>query len=214
MSGHSEIENLVNQVEKNTVHRVVLKPWDNQHLILQLIESLKLHEALNQQNIDPLTGLFNRNQLNSRLHIEVERALRHSRPLSIMIIDVDHFKSINDDFGHPKGDEVLRLVSQTLIKSLRNIDMVFRYGGDEFLILLPETEVQFAFDVAERIRNSVHSSLVFSGTIEKPKDLSVSIGLANTPLHAKSAATLIDAADKALYVAKGRGRDQSAIASS
>ncbi len=150
---------------------------------------------------DPLTGLLNRRYLKERLEEEVKRTRRSGDPMSFMMIDVDDFKSYNDTFGHTEGDKALQIVARCLKESLRGADVAVRYGGEEFSILLPSTNLEVTLTVAERIRARVEST-------EFPnRKVTVSIGIAGFGDEIKSADQLIDAADFALYAAKGAGRN-------
>jgi diguanylate cyclase (GGDEF)-like protein len=151
---------------------------------------------------DPLTGLYNRRHLMATLEAEVRRAGRSVRTFSILMIDVDHFKTYNDAFGHQAGDEALRRVAVVLRATLRDVDFAARYGGEEFLILLPDTAIAQAVEVAGRIRARLAEERVPGGTV------TLSIGAAEFPLHGASLESLIAGADAALYHAKRLGRDR------
>lgn len=155
---------------------------------------------------DGLTGLYNRRELEKRLHEEVQRVRRYQRPLSVMMLDIDHFKSVNDRYGHQAGDEVLISVADLIQLNVRPVDLACRYGGEELTVILPETDEQGAHMVAERIRGMVANSI----TTTPQGDLlqvTVSIGFATFPRHGDTAADLIHAADQALYLAKQEGRN-------
>jgi diguanylate cyclase (GGDEF)-like protein len=166
--------------------------------------------------VDELTGLANRRALDGILPEEVARALRHGRPLAIMMADVDHFKKINDTHGHPAGDEVLRQMAQLLRQRLRSIDKGVRYGGEELLVVLPETDVAEARQVAERFRRSVeeHVFMVDPEDDEPPFPvrLTASVGVAGLPECADGLDRLIEVADRALYDAKRQGRNRVVVA--
>ena len=154
---------------------------------------------------DPLTGLLNRRYIEERLAEEINRAGRSSGPLSFLMLDVDEFKSYNDRFGHPAGDEALRIVGAVLKDAVRGADVAARYGGEEFSILLPETTNSEARVIAERIRQNVDQA-------EFPnRKVTVSIGIATYSESLKTAVELVDAADKALYRAKEEGRNNVQI---
>src|SRR3954451_21702581 len=154
---------------------------------------------------DPLTGLLNRRGLQELMEVETERALRSSRPLSIVVGDLDHFKHLNDRFGHAAGDLALRRFGEIAVSASRRIDAVARIGGEEFALLLPDTEQHAAYLLAERLRRAVKEP---SADGELP---SVSFGVASFPSHAADAAALMHAADQALYAAQAMGRDRSVI---
>ncbi len=166
----------------------------------------ELHHAIEHRaNHDPLTGILNRHSIEDRLASELDRAGRTHRPLSAVLIDVDHFKTINDTAGHAAGDLALRTVALGINNSLRSYDMLGRYGGDEFLVLLPETSATQALEVSTRIRNLL--ALVSHSLPEKIRP-TVSIGIAEV-LPTDSTLTLIARADAALYDAKLAGRNCS-----
>ena len=154
---------------------------------------------------DSLTGLLNRRHFFELAEHELRRAKRYSRPLSAIMLDVDHFKQINDTYGHTVGDEVLREVAQVCMKETRNVDVLGRYGGEEFVIVLPECEAHAAREVAERLRQSI-AELSMS-TPEGPVQVTASLGVSSLSSPSTTLDALISAADTALYSAKRGGRD-------
>jgi two-component system cell cycle response regulator len=157
---------------------------------------------------DPLTGLFNRRHLDERLRAEHAFAARHATDLSVMLVDIDHFKRVNDTYGHPAGDGVLRTVSATLARMLRGEDLVARYGGEEICIVARAIDARNAAIVAERCRRQIASlELPWEG---QRISLTVSIGVATMGVARPfpDAAALVAAADRALYAAKTSGRDR------
>src|SRR5436190_2069388 len=154
---------------------------------------------------DPLTGLLNRRGFQELMEVETERALRSSRPLAILVGDLDHFKHLNDRFGHAAGDLALRRFGEIATSASRRIDAVARIGGEEFALLLPDTEQHAAYLLAERLRRAAKEPGVDG---ELP---TVSFGVASFPTHAADAEALMHAADQALYAAKAMGRDRSVI---
>jgi diguanylate cyclase (GGDEF)-like protein/putative nucleotidyltransferase with HDIG domain len=154
---------------------------------------------------DALTGLLNRRGFQELMEVETERSLRSSRPLAILVGDLDHFKHLNDRFGHAVGDQALRRFAEIATHASRRIDVVARIGGEEFALLLPETEQHAAYLLAERLRRAVKEP---SSDGELP---TVSFGVASFPSHAADAEALMHAADQALYAAKAMGRDRSVI---
>jgi diguanylate cyclase (GGDEF)-like protein len=186
----------------------------------QLLDILKIHpyvfvEHLLKPNcfysrvkhriwLDPLTGIFNRRYFENQLSKELQRASRYEHTLSILFIDIDQFKKINDEFGHQIGDHVLEQLSEILERSVRSVDVVARYGGDEFIVLLPETKKMHALKSAERILKHVKNYDFFKDKL-KIKDLSISIGVAGFPEDAGGTYELIKKADNALYQAKREG---------
>ena len=155
---------------------------------------------------DSLTGLYNHRYLHERLSEELSRARDQQRPLSVLFCDLDHFKGYNDSNGHSAGDAVLREIAQVIEQSVRNIDVAGRYGGEEFVVLLVETERETALVVAERIRERIRAA----GFTANGVPLTVSIGVAGYPDDADRREDLLNKADWAMYLAKRRGRDQVA----
>lgn len=181
-------------------------------LAAMTIAGLNLRAKLENQSIrDGLTRLFNRHFMAIALEREVHRALRSTTPLAILMIDVDHFKAFNDTFGHEAGDTVLREVAECFRQSVRSEDVVCRYGGEEFIIILPETNEETAVERAELIRQAVGKLRVRSKG-ETLRQISVSIGIAMYPAPAHDATDLVRLADRALYDAKHAGRDRVHVA--
>lgn len=171
-----------------------------------------LQDALSAANIlvitDSLTQTFNRRHMESLIHDEVERAQRYCQVTALIILDIDHFKAVNDTYGHPIGDKVLRQVSNILSENLRQSDALGRWGGEEFLILLPQINLLAASNVAEKLR---HAIFVAEFGLNEP--VSISLGVADFVLG-ESAGDWIKRADQALYNAKRLGRNQVALAHS
>ena len=159
---------------------------------------------------DSLTGLYNRWYVMEKIDSEINRALRHGYPMSVLMMDLDHFKNINDSFGHPAGDEVLKSVGQMLRESCRVYDVAGRYGGEEFCIVLPEPRVNNTTVVAERIRSRLATTPVAVGGTAI--SVTASIGVAGTDSvnneGVLSASALVERADRALYAAKHHGRNR------
>jgi len=156
---------------------------------------------------DGLTGLYNHRHLHERLTLEVERSQRSGLPLSLLMLDVDHFKQFNDSFGHPAGDEVLRQLARVLTDTRRANDVVARYGGEEFAVILVDTAKFTAAKVAERVRERVVAH-DFSDAAQKAGKISVSIGVATFNEDGTDAEALVRSADTALYAAKRAGRNR------
>lgn len=169
-----------------------------------LLVTTKLENKLIHQNItDSLTGLYNRRALESNVGIEVARTKRHKLNLSILMIDLDHFKEVNDNFGHQVGDVVLATLGQRLKNELRSEDIIIRYGGEEFLVVLPETNLPQATLVAEKLRSSIKKSPL----CENPKvTMTASLGV-GMMFQDENLDNIIDRVDHALYEAKDNGRD-------
>lgn len=159
---------------------------------------------------DPLTGLYNRRHFDERLLLEVSLARRHSRPLSLVMFDVDDFKSINDRHGHRVGDEVLRAVGEALQRDLRREDETFRYGGEEFALLARETPLRGAVQVAERTLAALRTLRITTGT-GQVVTVRASAGAAELPDGSAKAAQLVERADAALYAAKRAGKDRVCV---
>jgi diguanylate cyclase (GGDEF)-like protein len=169
--------------------------------LLQKTRRMALH--------DELTQLYNRHYWKMSLETEIERSRRYGRPLSVAIFDIDRFKQINDTLGHAKGDEVLKGLARFMIKSSRQTDIVGRYGGEEFIVILPETTEEFAFLFSERLRMDVEQKL---GNEESEEcihpGLTISGGVSSSNRKDDSAATLLERSDSALYSAKREGRNR------
>jgi diguanylate cyclase (GGDEF)-like protein len=159
--------------------------------------------------VDGLTGIHNRRYFEMRIVEELERAGRFQGRMSVIMVDIDHFKKMNDEFGHLLGDEMLRAVSSILKQQLRKMDMVCRYGGDEFAIVVPETTGESALRVAEKLRHHVETHF-FPGV---PRPVTISCGVADYPTHGLTRDEVVAAADSALYQAKQAGRNHVASAS-
>ena len=170
-----------------------------------LRNALKYRDALAQSYTDPLTGLLNRLSLNSFANREIKLAQRHNKALSLLIIDIDHFKHINDQYGHLAGDKVLKMVARKLKNSVRETDQVFRYGGEEFLIFLHESDLDSATKSAERIRQNIAKACTrFDKHTLRVK---ASIGVSSLA-NGDDFNALFTRADHATYQAKQQGRNR------
>lgn len=174
-------------------------------LVRKLAEARRQLETLSIT--DPLTGLYNRRQILTRFAEECERAQRTGAGLSCIMLDVDHFKKVNDTFGHQKGDEVLEMVANTASASLRAYDILGRYGGEEFIAVLPDTDLETARAVAERLRLTIQAADVLRTPTGEPHPTTVSLGLTRWQ-PGDTVETLIHRADEALYRAKAGGRNR------
>ncbi len=172
------------------------------------LENIVLYERVRSQAVhDALTQLFSRKAFDERLHEEVLRAGRARLPLSLVMIDIDHFKSYNDRYGHQAGDELLKRVSAVLFKHIREVDMAARYGGEEFCLLLPSLPYADAYALAESVRQAVSREVfVFRGEATR---VTVSLGVATFPEDAATGSQFVRAADERLYRAKRAGRNRT-----
>ncbi|MBF0264639.1 MAG: diguanylate cyclase [Gammaproteobacteria bacterium] len=175
------------------------------------LEGLKkeLKQTKEQSETDPLTNLKNRRAFDTRLDEEIERAKANSSPVTLIIFDIDHFKNINDQYGHIVGDKVIRYVANILLKRVRKHEMACRFGGEEFTVLLPGSNGNNALAFAEGIRKQVETStLSIHSTNEKIENLTISAGISIYSNHEDSE-SFINRADKALYLSKSNGRNKS-----
>lgn len=165
-------------------------------------------QSLEMAVTDALTGLHNRRYLDSHLQTLFDRAVARRRPLSIMIVDLDRFKSINDTHGHDGGDDVLREFARRLRQNMRGIDLICRFGGEEFVIVMPDTEGQVAEKVAERIRAEIARTPFSVGKQGQPVRITISVGVSSVKRQDDNVAALLKRADLALYEAKKSGRNR------
>jgi diguanylate cyclase (GGDEF)-like protein len=173
------------------------------------IENAQLYAKLQQRlRSDELTGLFNRRHFEERLKEETERHSKHKKEFSLLMLDLDSFKTYNDTYGHPSGDKLLRDVGGIIKSSTKNIGQAFRYGGDEFTVILPETTIEDAHQVAERVRDRVAHA-----TDAREVAVTCSVGAASCPSDGVTPDELINAADTALYYAKGTGGNRVYLSS-
>ncbi|SFR09825.1 diguanylate cyclase [Desulfoscipio geothermicus] len=196
---------------QNGADEFLTKPIDRQELLLKTSSLLKrkyqLAALANQVIKDPLTGLYNRRYMESMLEKELLDAQRDNTPLSLVMLDVDYFKIYNDTNGHPAGDEVLASIGKILTDLLRQCDTIIRYGGEEFLVILPQTGPDGASQVAEKIRRSIEEFPFPHRESQPGGKVTVSLGVASFPDHSFNVAELVELADKALYRAKREGRN-------
>ncbi len=195
---------------RGKVEHICLIVYDVTEVAVNRIQSQKANEKLRQlSRTDGLTGLLNRKTWENELDTEFKRFSRHHHKTSLVMFDIDHFKKINDGYGHPAGDEAIREASRILQECLRNIDVAGRYGGEEFTIILVDTDANGALIVAERIREAIQANVV------KYEDLTfqytVSLGICELNDKVTDRTNWIDCADKGLYEAKNNGRNNSVI---
>ncbi len=200
--------------EEDTFGKPALRALDRASGLLSLIIENRFYkerviETDGIVNLDGLTGLYNHRNFQETLANELLKSQRFDHAVSLLLIDVDHFKKVNDLYGHPQGDAVLKEIAQILKKTVRAYDAAARYGGEEFAVILPHADQTQALQVAERIRKTVAGHQFRGKKADQPLQITVSIGVASTPLNAKTKAELIDRADQALYLAKSEGRNRT-----
>ena len=182
-------------------------------LTLRTSRMIRRIALLEQQTVtDSLTGLFNRRHLDACLTMEVERARRHATPLSLLMLDIDHFKRVNDTYGHNAGDLVLQCLGKCIKQRVRDTDIVVRYGGEEFAVIAPHTSLAAAETLAERIREAVaESNFLPTCSHDTPRRITVSTGIAMLDEGIEDGRKLIECADSALLLAKQNGRNRIEI---
>lgn len=223
ISANQEQENLLKAFEKGAVDYIT-KPFHAGELLARMRIHLelkysrqKLQKLLKEQNelvkkleqlanTDSLTGVWNRRYFLIRANQEINRSQRYNLPFSLLLIDIDHFKKVNDTYGHNIGDEVIISMTKIVFKHLRQVDCFGRLGGEEFVILLPETDIEQAVIVAERIRANINNQSI---TVDnKQLYITVSIGVASYNLVDLVIDSIIQRADQAVYQAKNQGRNR------
>jgi diguanylate cyclase (GGDEF)-like protein len=217
LTGMNDRERKIKGLEQGASDYIT-KPFDPEELVARVKVHLKIKKLQDEQkrsnelllelsNTDHLTGLFNRRYMMEALDKEVQRSVRKGGNLSLIILDIDHFKLVNDSFGHLQGDVVLQKVALQLQKELRSYDCAARYGGEEFVAILPDSSLKEAVFVADRIRLSVQGTK-FNGPLAK-LGLTVSLGVSwFSPLQTTTVDGFIKQADDALYRAKANGRNR------
>lgn len=217
LTSHDDIATKVRGLESGASDYIT-KPFEPQELVARLKVHLQLktlQDELRRSNrlllelsqTDPLTRLCNRRSLTEMLENELNRCQRNQTPCSLVMCDIDHFKRVNDIYGHQSGDDVLAAVADILREQLRPYDLAARYGGEEFCLVLPETNLEQAKEVAERVRKRVEG-YQFSGSLADLK-LTISLGVAMaSEKNSHSEDELIRLADEALYLAKNNGRNR------
>ncbi|WP_415251542.1 GGDEF domain-containing protein [Sulfurimonas sp.] len=169
---------------------------------MTVMENDKVDNIVDVATIDQLTSLYVRSMFDEMLKQEFQQYLRNNQKLSIMMLDIDDFKHFNDTYGHQGGDEALTIIGSVLLNAVRKSDIASRYGGEEFVVIMPQTDIQTAFDVAQRIRQKIEDTDIDG------KSLTISIGVSETSASVKSAEELLKMADDALYQAKENGKNQ------
>jgi len=201
------------------VNDYLIRPIDKNEMLARVRTQIKkkryterlrdnVQASIEMAITDALTGLFNRRYMETHLGTLVEQAANRGKPIAVLVLDIDYFKSINDGHGHDAGDDVLREFALRIRKSIRNIDLACRYGGEEFVIVMPETDMGVATVVAERLRRRIASEpfAIQQGT--RNLDVTISIGIAALAEPTDNAATILKRADTALYRAKRDGRNR------
>lgn len=210
LTGNTDLETAMNAVNKGNIFRFITKPCDDSFMKKVLDDSMRQYfliqaekDLMKMATYDSLTKVYARGPFMQMLDVELERSARHKRSFSVMMIDIDFFKKINDSYGHQKGDEVLSGIASLLQDNLRKSDVCGRYGGEEFIVLLPETSLMKAQQVAEKLRG-----LVEKGKFLAAEDVTISIGISEFPKEASSVEEIIAVADQNLYRAKESGRNR------
>ncbi|MFZ0449624.1 MAG: diguanylate cyclase [Desulfatiglandaceae bacterium] len=217
LTGHSDEATAIECLQSGA-YDYLLKPVEDIEVLL-----IAVNRAIHKRNLelknkdllrqleemairDPLTGLYNFRQLHVSLDQEMTRSQRYGHSFCVFIVDVDHFKAVNDNYGHLFGDHVLKKLGEIMQRALRNTDRLFRYGGEEFFVLMPETSQEEASTVADRIMDAIRTHTFICD--EKGAKITVSIGGAGFPFQSIDNVELIKLADQALYKAKESGRDR------
>ena len=181
-------------------------------LALETTTEIKRISTLQYENItDPLIGIYNRRYLDRKIAEEISRARRYGTPLSMILLDIDHFKAVYDNYGHPIGDQVLKRLGKLLRNTVRDTDIIARYGGEEIAVLSPQTAVSYAFDLAERLRQAVETTIMVpqdENNHRKAITITVSLGVAGFDPQVSDSQVFIQRADEALYQAKNDGRNR------
>jgi diguanylate cyclase (GGDEF)-like protein len=200
--------NNTNGIARNLLHTLADRIRYGHGTILDRERRARKHAK--EAYIDSLTGIHNRRWLDNMFGSEIQRASIENSPVSLLMVDVDHFKPFNDTYGHLVGDMVLRIVADSMRRKIRPNDMIARFGGEEFCILLPDTQLKYAAKLAERLRLAVMNAALMDEKTNKPLSVTISLGVAQ--LHpGEDLNTLLARADMALYKAKNNGRNRVEI---
>ncbi|HUB85727.1 MAG TPA: diguanylate cyclase, partial [Rhizomicrobium sp.] len=213
----------LNQALEMGVNDYLTRPIDKNELIARVRTNLrkKLYADRLRHNVqlslemaitDQLTGLHNRRYMSRHLDNLVSSAQKSGKPLAFLIMDIDHFKSVNDTHGHDIGDEVLREFASRISANIRGIDLACRFGGEEFVVVMPDTDMDFASTVAERLRKSVETNPFVISRAPGKLNVTISIGIAASLSEGDTAEALLHRADQALYRAKREGRNRVILA--
>lgn len=213
MTAHGTVQAAIESIREGA-YDFISKPLDLDTIKLRIEKTIEYHrlyeesvEYKKKATIDGLTGLWNYSYFQEILIKEIERSCRYNYPLSLVMIDLDNFKAYNDIFGHTAGNYVLMQIAGIFTSFIRKSDIVSRYGGEEFVVILPHTKKQYAYSLCDRLRKIVEKAH-FDGEESMPGGkITISSGIATYPDDAATAAELIDHADKALYEAKRSGKN-------
>ena len=197
---------LMRPVDKNELHARAKTQIRKKRYTERLRDNVQ--QSIEMAITDGLTGLYNRRYMESHLGALVEQAAARGKPITALVLDIDYFKSVNDTYGHDAGDDVLREFATRIKKSIRGIDLACRLGGEEFVIIMPETDMAVATIVAERLRRRIASEPFAIAQGTKHIEVTISIGLATLDAVDDNAATILKRADQALYRAKRDGRNR------
>jgi two-component system cell cycle response regulator len=167
-----------------------------------------MHLSYKMATTDAVTGLYNRHFMAAHLGAVMKAAERSGKPFSVMMLDIDHFKKVNDTYGHAAGDEVLREFGRRIASNIRGVDLAARYGGEEFVVIMPDTDTAYAYSIADRLRKEIEDNGFKIATQAAPIKVTVSIGLAGSEDEMESPEKIIETADGALYIAKNSGRNR------
>ena len=210
LTGVDETVNKVKGFDLGAVDYVT-KPFDPAELRARVRSALKTKELMDmlttQAQIDGLTGLHNRRYFDHRLEQELSEAQRYEKPVGLLLLDIDHFKSINDTYGHPKGDQVLSKLAEVLTQTCRGSDIPCRYGGEEFAVILPESMADFAYQSGQRLLVEIRQHPELTSILGQPVTVSIGAACAG-PGDRITPAALIHNTDQALYASKTSGRNR------
>jgi diguanylate cyclase (GGDEF)-like protein len=191
-----------------SIERITLLEMFANQAALAINNGLIFQDVLDRAQRDSLTRLYNHGHFQEVLRGEIDRSTRYGQPLSLILLDIDHFKRFNDTYGHQTGDRVLKQTALLLSALVRVTDLPARYGGEEFALLLPHTDYKHALELAERLRVGVERKVVVSGPKGEKIGVTASFGVSSFPDHADNAHDLVTCADASLYIAKDRGRNR------
>ena len=201
------------------VNDYIVRPIDGNELLARVRTQVKrkrytdhlrmrLEETVEMAILDPLTALHNRRYMTSHLKTLFEESSRRGKPLSVLVLDIDYFKAVNDSHGHDAGDSVLREFASRVRRNIRGIDLACRLGGEEFVVVMPDTEVAFAYTIAERLRKQIETTPVVISRAPNKLNVTVSMGIAGSLGLGDTSEALLRRADQALYSAKNTGRNR------